>query len=47
MKHELMGFIFGVSLGICGFTITMWQFWLLMLLAALWGIVVGKEKGRD
>ena len=47
MKHGLMGFIFGVALAVCGLPFTTWQFWLLMPLAALWGVVVGKEKGRE
>lgn len=47
MKHGLMGAIFGVALGACGFTFTTWQFWLLLLLAVLWGVVVGKEDARD
>ena len=47
MKHGLMGFIFGLALAACGFSYTTWQFWLLMPLATLWGVVVGKEKGRE
>ena len=47
MKHGLMGFIFGVALAVCGFPFTRWQFWLLMPLATLWGVVVGKEDDRE
>lgn len=43
MKHVLMGTIFGLTLAVCGFPFTTWQYWLLLLLATLWAVVASNN----